>query len=124
LATQRPRGLAVDHQDHLLPEERCSAPSSLVSLGLLALGESPRGHKVFHHGTLFELVFDGVRMVRTGHFKKFLKMVFQLPGLVPEVTLSGCDILLIGVVRFLVIVIVTGSNYDPLGTPLFPLLPP
>jgi hypothetical protein len=60
-------------------------------------------------------------MVRTGCFKKFLKMVFRLPRMVLEVTLNGCDILLIEAVQFIVIVIAAASsNYDPSGAP--PLL--
>jgi hypothetical protein len=43
-------------------------------------------------------------------------VVFWLPHLVLEVTLSGYDILLDRAVRFLIIVVVTGGNYNPLGT--------
>jgi hypothetical protein len=42
-------------------------------------------------------------------------VVFWLPHLVLEVTLSGYDILLDRAVRFLIIVVVTGGNYNPLG---------
>jgi hypothetical protein len=54
---------AVDHHDCLLHREMCHPLSIQVSLGLLALGENPRGHEIFHHGAVFELVFDGVYMV-------------------------------------------------------------
>jgi hypothetical protein len=42
----------------------------------LALGENPRGHEICHHGAILELVFDMVRMVQIGRFKKFLEIVF------------------------------------------------
>jgi hypothetical protein len=48
-------------------------------------------------------------------------MVFQLPCLVLEVTLSDCDILLIGAACFLVVISIVGSNCDPPGVPLLPL---
>jgi hypothetical protein len=82
-------------------------------IGLPALGKSHRGHEVLH--ALFGLVFDGVCMVWADPFEKFLKMVFRLPCLALEVVLSDRDILLLGVVRFLVVVAAAGSNYDPLG---------
>jgi hypothetical protein len=69
-------------------------------------------------------VFDGLRIVQTSRFEKFLKMVFWLLRLALEVALNGCDILFFRVVCFLVIVFVAGSNYGPLGAPLLPLLPP
>jgi hypothetical protein len=60
-----------------------------VSLRLLALGESLRGHVVFHHGTLFELVPDRLHMVWAGRFEKFLKVISQLSCLVLEIMLEG-----------------------------------
>jgi hypothetical protein len=48
-------------------------------------------------------------------------MVFWLLCLTLEVALSGRDIILVGVVRFLVIVVVAGRNCDPPGTLLSPL---
>jgi hypothetical protein len=66
-------------------------------------------------------VFDGVRMGWTGRFKKFLEIVFWLSRLALEISLSGHDILLGGVIHFLVIVVVTGSDCDPSGEPLLPL---
>jgi hypothetical protein len=54
-------------------------------------------------------------MVWTGHFEKFLEMVFWLPHLVLEIMLDDHDILLIEDVRFLVIIIAAGSDYDSLG---------
>jgi hypothetical protein len=53
----------IDRHDYLIPGEGHSGLSPWVTLRLLALGESPRGLVVFHHGALFELVPDGVRMV-------------------------------------------------------------
>jgi hypothetical protein len=61
-------------------------------------------------------------MVQTSRFEKFLKMVLQLPRLVLEVTLGGRDILLIGVVCFLVVVVAVGSDFNPSGALLLPLL--
>jgi hypothetical protein len=72
---------------------------------LLANGEIPRAHEVFQHGALFELVFDAVRMVRTGHFEKFLKVLIRLPHMVLQISFGDRDILLIGVIRFLVMVV-------------------
>jgi hypothetical protein len=57
-------------------------------------------------------------MAWTGRFEKFLKMVFQLLRLVLEIALSGHDVLIIGVVHFLVVVIATGSDCDPSGVSL------
>jgi hypothetical protein len=59
-------------------------------------------------------------MVQTGRFEKFLEVVIRLLRLALEVTLDGCDTHLIRVVRFLLFVITTGSNYDPLEVPLLP----
>jgi hypothetical protein len=113
------------------PREGWRALSARVSLRLLSLRDSPRGHEVFHHGALLELVFDVVHMVWTDRFEKFLKVLFWLSCLALEVMLGGRDILLIGSVRFLVVVITTGSNCDPLGRhfcvfllPLEPFLAP
>jgi hypothetical protein len=99
---------AIDGQDHLLPGEGCRTLTARVSFRLLALGESQRGHKVFHHGTLFKLVFDGVHIVQTSRFEKFLEVLIQLMCLALEVTLGGHDILL-------VVVIVASSSCNPLG---------
>jgi hypothetical protein len=115
-------GSAIDHHDCLLPEKIHRALSTWVSLRLLALGDNPRGHQVFHHGAAFELVFDGVHVVQTSRFKKFLYMVFQLPRLVLEIVLSGRDMPLVEVVHFLVIVVAVGSGCVPLLPPLVPLL--
>jgi hypothetical protein len=88
-------------------------PSPEVSLMLLAIGEIPRAHEVFQHGALFELVFDAVRMVRTGHFEKFLKVLVRLPHMVLQISFGDRDILLIGVIRFLVMVVaIAGRNWD------------
>jgi hypothetical protein len=98
----------------------CCALPARVSLRLLALGASPRGHEIFHHGVMLQLVFDGVRMVRTGCFEMFLEMVVRLVRLVLEIMLDGHDIILIGAVYFLVIVV--GSDCNPSGVPHLPHL--
>jgi hypothetical protein len=116
-------GSVIDHHGRHLPRKGCHALPARVSLRLLAFGVSPRGHEIFHHGTILELVFQhGVHMVRIGCFEKFLKMVFWLPRLALEIVLGGHDILLIGVVCFLVIIVATGSDCDPSGVSLLPLL--
>jgi hypothetical protein len=114
-------GPAIDRHDHLLPKEGHHALSTRVSLGLLALGESSRGHKAFHHGALFELMFDGVHMVQIGYFEKFLKVLIRLSCLALDVVLSGSDLLLIGVIRFLVVIVAAGSSSDPWGCCFCPL---
>jgi hypothetical protein len=99
----------------------CRALPTWISVGLLALGESPRGHEIFYHGVVLELVFGRVCVVQTGHFKKFHEIFFWLPHLVLEISLDSRDIL-IRVIRFLVIAVVAGSDCDPPGAPLLPLL--
>jgi hypothetical protein len=47
-------------------------------------------------------------------------MGLQLPYLVLEIMLSGCDILLVRAVRFLVIVVAAGSDCDLSGPALLP----
>jgi hypothetical protein len=108
----------VDCHDRLLPGKRCRYLSTRVSLVHLALGESPCGPKVFHHGAVFELVFDGVRVARTSCIQKFLEMVFQLPHLALVIMLSDRDMPLIRVIQFLVIIVIAGTDCDPLGAPL------
>jgi hypothetical protein len=67
-------------------------------------------------------MFDEVRIVLTGHFNKFLKMVIWLSCLSLEVTLDGRNILLVRVVCFLVVVVAAGNDCDPSGASLFSLL--
>jgi hypothetical protein len=71
-------GSVIDRHDCLPPGEGCHA---WVPFGLLAFGESPRCHEVLHHGALFDLVFDGVCMVQTSCFEKFLEVLIRLPCL-------------------------------------------
>jgi hypothetical protein len=63
-------------------------------------------------------------MVLTGCFEKFLKVVLRLPRLALEIMLDGRDVLLIGVVCFLVITVVACSDCDALGCHFFPFLLP
>jgi hypothetical protein len=65
---------------------------------------------------LFPPLLSSINVVRIDRFKKFLKVLAQLPCLVLEVVLDGCDILLAGAIRFLVIIIAAGSSCD---LPLF-----
>jgi hypothetical protein len=62
-------------------------------------------------------------VVWTGHFEKFLKIVLRLPHLALEITFGGCDILLAGVISFIIIAIIIGRNGNVLGVLLLPLLP-
>jgi hypothetical protein len=63
-------------------------------------------------------------VVQTGRFEKFLKIVLQLPRLALEVTLGDRDILLVGVINFLAIVIIAGSDCNAPGHRFCPLLLP
>jgi hypothetical protein len=111
-------GSVIDQHDCLLLGEGHCGLSWRVTLGLLALD-----HVVLHHGTIFELVPDRVRMVWAGHLEKILKVISRLPRLVAEIMLGGSDVLLVRVIGLLVIVIIiaTGSNCDPLRVPRCPL---
>jgi hypothetical protein len=95
-------------------------PSSFLPLER----ESPRSHEVFEHGAPFELVPDGIRMLRTGHFEKFLEVLTRLPYLALEVALSGCNILLVRAVHSLVVIIAAGSNRNPSRCHFCPFLLP
>jgi hypothetical protein len=112
-------GSVVDRHDCLLLGEGCNGLSPWVALGLPALGESSRGHVVFNHGAIFDLVPDGVCMLWGGHLEKLLRVISRLQCLVLEIALSGSDVFLIGVV---VIVVAASSNCDPLGASLWSLL--
>jgi hypothetical protein len=61
-------------------------------------------------------------VVQTGRFEKFLKMVFLLPHLGLEIMLGGHDVLLIRVTCFFIVVVAAGSDCDPPGVTLLPLL--
>jgi hypothetical protein len=50
-----------------------------------------------------------------------LEVFVWLSCLAFEIVLGGCDTLLIGAIRFLVVVIVAGSSCDLLGALLLPL---
>jgi hypothetical protein len=104
--------------------ERHDGLSRWVTLRLLALGESPHGHVVLHHGVLFELLPDGVCMVWACCLEKLLEVIGRLPYLVLEIMLGGCDVFLIRVISLLVVVVVvaTSCNHDPLGPPFWPPL--
>jgi hypothetical protein len=62
------------------------------------------------------------RVVCIGCFEKFLEMVLGLPRLALVVALGGRDVLLTGVVHFLAITVIAGSDSDMLGALLLPLL--
>jgi hypothetical protein len=117
-----PRGRGVDRHDRLLPEEGCHALFAWISFGLLALGESPRGHEIFYYDAFLELVLDRVHMVWTGRLEESLNVVCRLSCLALETVFSDCDVLLVEAVHFLVVVVIAaGSNCDPPGASLSPL---
>jgi hypothetical protein len=63
-------------------------------------------------------------MVHIGRIEKFLEMVFWLSRLALEITLDDCDILLIRVIHFLVVVVAMGSDCDLPKLRFCPFLPP
>jgi hypothetical protein len=66
-------------------------------------------------------VLDGVHMVQTGRIEEPLEVVCQWSHLAFGNVFGGCNILLIGVVCFLIIIIVTvGINYNPPRAPFSP----
>jgi hypothetical protein len=102
--------------------------SSPFRPGLLqapCLGESPRSHEIFRHAALLELVPNGVCIVQTGRLEEPLKVVYWWLSLAFEAAFRGHDVLLVGVMHFLVIVvIVAGNNYNQSRAPLSPMLAP
>jgi hypothetical protein len=92
--------------------------------GFLRLERALEVMKFFYHGALFKHVFDGVCMVQTYNFEKFLKMFFRLSWLVVEVALGGHTILLLEVIRFVVIIVPADSDCEQSGAPPLSLLPP
>jgi hypothetical protein len=117
---------AVDRHDHLFFGERCGGLFCRVAFRLLALGESPHRHVVLHHEAFFKIVPDRVHVVGTGCLKKLREVISRLSHLAFEVGLSCSDELLIKIIRLLVVVtlIIVGSDCDPLGRRLGPLLFP
>jgi hypothetical protein len=63
-------------------------------------------------------------MVRVGLLEESLDVVYRRPRLALDTMRCGRDVLLIEVIHFLVviIIIIAGRSYDPLGVPLWPLL--
>jgi hypothetical protein len=61
-------------------------------------------------------------VIWTGYIEKFLDMVLGRPCLVLESEFGGCDILLAGVIGFLVVIVVASCDGDVPGVPLLPLL--
>jgi hypothetical protein len=107
-----------DRHDLHLPWNRCHALPAWVCLGLPTLGEGLERHQIFHHGAVLELVFNWVRVVWTDRFEKFLDMVLQLPCFMLEIMFDGRDILLTGVVSFLIVAIIVCRNSVALVLPL------
>jgi hypothetical protein len=110
--------------DCFFPGEGCHTSSTQVSFGVLVPGEGPRGHEFFYHAIVLELVLDRVCMVRVGLLEESLDVVYRRPRLALDTMRGGRDVLLIEVIHFLVviIIIIAGRSYDPLGVPLWPLL--
>jgi hypothetical protein len=68
-------------------------------------------------------VLDGVCMVWIVYFMKLLEAIGRLSRLALEITLGGSDVFLVRAVHFLIIiVIIAGSNCDPLGRHFCPFL--
>jgi hypothetical protein len=113
----------VDHLDHILPGEGHRIASAQVFLRLPVLGEGPRGHQILHHGTVLELVLDTVRMVHAGLLEESLEELCRRSCLALATIHGGCDMLLVGAVRFLVIIaVIVNHSCNPLRTLLSPLL--
>jgi hypothetical protein len=66
---------------------------------------------------------NSVRIIGAGHLEKLLKVIDRLSHLVLELAFISGNELLVGVIRLLVVVtlIAAGSDYDLLGSPLWPL---
>jgi hypothetical protein len=62
-------------------------------------GGAPDIMNFFHHGAVLERVLDRVWVMRTGHFKKFLKVVFGYLSLPLEIMFDSHYKPLIRVVR-------------------------
>jgi hypothetical protein len=67
-------------------------------------------------------MLDKVRVMRTGHFKKFLKVVFGWPSLSLEITFGSRYEPLTGVVGFLTAVVIADHYGDATGSLLLSLL--
>jgi hypothetical protein len=83
-----------------------------VTFRLLALGESPRGHVLLHHGTFPQLMPNRVHMIGAGCLKKLLDLIRRLPCLALDVTLGSGDELLVGVIGLLVVVTLVAASSD------------
>jgi hypothetical protein len=71
----------VDRHDYLFYRKRGSNLACRVAFELLALGESLRGHVVFHHGAFFQFMPNGVHMIGADRLEKLLKVIDGLsPG--------------------------------------------
>jgi hypothetical protein len=90
---------------------------------LLVLGEGPRGHEILHHFIAFELVLDGVHVVRAGLLKKPLEVVCQRSRLALATTHCISHTLHVRAARFLVVVIVSRDR-NPLRRCFRLFLPP
>jgi hypothetical protein len=114
-------GPTIDRHDRLFFREMCDDLSRQVTFGLLALGKSPLGHIVLHHGAFFKLVPDGVHMVGTGHLEKFHEVIGRLTRMTLEVTRDDGNEILIGIVSllFVVTLLVSVSDCGPLGSLLW-----
>jgi hypothetical protein len=92
--------------------------------GLLAPGESSRGHVVLHHDALLQLVPDRVRMIGVGCFEKLLEVISGLPHLALKIVFGSGDELLIGVASILIVItfVTAGGDHNSLEPPLRPPL--
>jgi hypothetical protein len=112
----------VYRHDCLFFRERDDNLSRRVAFGLLALGKSPYGHIVLHHGPILQLVPNRVCMIGTCCLEKLLKVISGLSRLALEVVLNSGDDLFVGVTDLLVVItlVAAGSDLDSLEPPFQP----
>jgi hypothetical protein len=72
----------IDYRDCILPKERHHVASARVFIEFHTSSEGPRDHEILHHITVFEIVFNEVRVVWVGLLEKSLKVVYWWPRLV------------------------------------------
>jgi hypothetical protein len=97
-------------------------PESLPGLPLPEGG--PDVMNFFHHGTVPEPMLDRVWVVRTGHFKNLLKVVFRRSHASLEVTFGSYHELLTTVIDFFLDVAIAGHCSQATRLAFLPLLPP
>jgi hypothetical protein len=92
-------------------------PLAESRLRLFGSGQASHAHIIFHHGALFQLVFDRERVIWACRLEEFLEVVRRSPRWVFQITLGGYHELLVGVAGVLVfhLLITTRGDHDSLG---------